>query len=393
LLKDLIEHVRAVHFTALLISFVMLVAGLAPNHWQIARAYAQVLAIKDRIHETTDGFEGFAKLEEAETASISTADRQELILEAFDPDDAKKRPERCTIKRLVLSNGSSELKEFGRYKFGTLGDFRGLWENPPIVYGFHSSASVAKPLRASECTVVKYRKKEPGWIQGGGLSSCKPPGSGEQSLNCEVGITDGPLLRCAWPIPGLTLIQGNASAFRSQMLPWVSTPSGKFATDFPELAEQTHDEMGSSLDSVVTSLAARSEGPSDRIEILGAKIPLENIAITGALLLVSVQLYLLMHLVELGRRLKEESGPIPPVGFIGLYPERWTRMIFLASLALPVVSESYTLFRTWGNRSQLVIDIPIIISSSLLMLWCIKVALPMSVSRVIQSPATLSLQE
>jgi len=389
--KDLVEQVRTVHFTVLLISFVMLVAGLAPNHRQITRAYDQALAIKSLTVSVNED-SGFQLLDEAEAASIvSIGDHQELILETFDPNDVKKEQDRLTVEKLVLDRGGARLKQHGSYQFGTLNDFRNLWENPPIVYGLRSSVGVTAPLHPSQCIVIQHRKGVHGL---GGLDSCKPVGITQESIDCEVGISEGPVVRCTWPIPGIALVHGDASAFRTRILPGISKASGNFTTDFPELAEQARDQMSSPLDSIVTTLAARSEGPSDRIEILGAKIPLENIAMTGALLLVSAQLYLLMHLTELGRRLKEQSDSIPPVGFIGLYPQRWTRMIFVVSLSLPVVAETYALFRTWGGDiSRLAINVPIIIGSSALMLWCMKVALPVNVPHVAEAPTALNLDE
>jgi hypothetical protein len=129
----------------------------------------QGLAIKDHLAKFTQDF-GFQSWDDAEMGSVtSVGDHQELILEAFDPNNGDKTLERLTIEKLVLDKSGARLREAEAIngEHSAISVISGTIRR--LCTGF-ASQSVPPPVRPSECVVVKHREQHPGWTSAGGLN-------------------------------------------------------------------------------------------------------------------------------------------------------------------------------------------------------------------------------
>jgi len=78
----------------------------------------------------------------------------------------------------------------------------------------------------------------------------------------------------------------------------------------------------------------------DPIEILGLRIPQNLIATFGAVIIIAVQIYLLLHVRTLMKRMpSSDTESAICVGWIGLYEDGWARFVTLVTVGFipPVV--------------------------------------------------------
>jgi hypothetical protein len=94
---------------------------------------------------------------------------------------------------------------------------------------------------------------------------------------------------------------------------------GSFAYAFPELNRLTADYQDLQLDKIQAILRAQKLTSGESIEIVGIKLAVESVRSGGALLILGVQLYFLLHLKEFVRRIVPESEAWD-AAWIGLYP-------------------------------------------------------------------------
>lgn len=116
-----------------------------------------------------------------------------------------------------------------------------------------------------------------------------------------------------------------------------AAPLGTFATSFPNLDTfaPSYGNVGiNQIDNILKELQARAGGNS--FEAFGVKFPAEATTRWGILIILSVQMYLWIHLHELKQKLQPDD-PGWEVAFIGMYSS-WPSQIvyFITSYLLPV---------------------------------------------------------
>lgn len=111
---------------------------------------------------------------------------------------------------------------------------------------------------------------------------------------------------------------------------------GQFHDVFPELDRLTENLQDLPDDKLQAILESESRRSSEQVEILGAKLPTEALAIWGPIILVTMQCYFLLHLFKL-KTLAYTSGKASCVPWIGIYPTSAARIAtLLFASALPV---------------------------------------------------------
>jgi hypothetical protein len=88
---------------------------------------------------------------------------------------------------------------------------------------------------------------------------------------------------------------------------------------FRDLIAETKYLEDLPIQQLANALRQRANTDTDTVELFQAKIPVEAIATYGALVLIVCQLYLLAHLIELRRLAKDVALSDWPTGYIGLY--------------------------------------------------------------------------
>jgi hypothetical protein len=153
----------------------------------------------------------------------------------------------------------------------------------------------------------------------------------------------------------------------------VSWPFGSFEYTFPELNRLTADYQDLSLDKIQAILRTQKLTSVESIEVIGIKLAVEAVRSGGALLILGVQLYFLLHLREFVRRISPESEA-REAAWIGLYPGTlavaafWFSAFILPSIAvlvlfLPMLDPAVTKWMFSLYSSLLMISILISYSS------------------------------
>lgn len=111
---------------------------------------------------------------------------------------------------------------------------------------------------------------------------------------------------------------------------WSDQP---FEVAFRELNDATKFEQSLSLSDTVQMLDRRVHTEGEKVEIFGAKVPLNIITSLGGLIVVCCQLYLWGHLRELTRLLSNEREEAEVTGYIGLYRDVLMKALTVLSVS------------------------------------------------------------
>lgn len=120
---------------------------------------------------------------------------------------------------------------------------------------------------------------------------------------------------------------------------------GKFEEAFSDLDKLTKNFQDLPYDRLTAILESEASRTSDRVEMFGAKIPANALAVWGSPILILVQFYLLLHLSAF--QLWLPNWPkVANVAWIGLYPSWSARFATLLSVGLlPTCVIGYLLVR------------------------------------------------
>jgi hypothetical protein len=159
-----------------------------------------------------------------------------------------------------------------------------------------------------------------------------------------------------------------SAPFLAALIDKYSAPSavGSFTSSFPDLARVPEALQRLDFSVLSTVLTDETRISTDRIEVLGAKIPVTQLVTYGVLVLVCIQAYLLLHVW--GLRSALTTGTRDAVAWIGIYSNRAARAVTLISIAiLPVaiVVRLSTLEFVWTIRKVLSVAAPVLVSTAL----------------------------
>jgi hypothetical protein len=113
---------------------------------------------------------------------------------------------------------------------------------------------------------------------------------------------------------------------------------GRFDEAFSELASMAPELGFVTLPEAVSRLRDIQPRSEQYVEIVGLKIPTDDLVLWGSGLLLAFQFYLWLHLSELSRRLQSNSVG-SEVAWIGIYCSRWAFTAIVGSaFALPIAS-------------------------------------------------------
>jgi hypothetical protein len=117
----------------------------------------------------------------------------------------------------------------------------------------------------------------------------------------------------------------------------------RFDTIFADLRSAATGMESLDLTSLGGELAQEAKKGSDPIEAFGIKLPAEQVSVWGVILVLAGQIYLYLHLRELGGRMRP-TDPGWDVPWIGVYKSRmarvclWITLVALPSLAVMTVT-------------------------------------------------------
>jgi hypothetical protein len=121
---------------------------------------------------------------------------------------------------------------------------------------------------------------------------------------------------------------------------------GPFSSAFPELWSAASDLQHVRIDDLRAVLHKLSKTAS--FEVFGTKVEGSSANVVALLVILLVQVYFVVHLIEF-RKVLLRIETVPPIAWLGLYPGSWARALFLATQVLPLVIATLLTQRIWSN--------------------------------------------
>lgn len=393
-MKDLVDHIRTVHFTVFLVALILTIALRGPTKPHLERAASDaeaILFLEQNWQQVTDAFSKAADAESSGPRIFDTSGVQDVFLEPgrYEVRGLSVYPNRPVIfdipKRWVYVDGAEEDENIGwgeseelfdklPSSWKTLKEFLKFWDDHHDGTRAFLPFALATRNGISNCNAVKsvtekrevtaflvpHSKFKEGWRLWTSLEAMDRD-INKHKTACEFADL---------PVDPLRINLGNVlGGIASQNKRW---GTGKSGDEFKDLIAESKylDEMP--LKQLAAVLRERANTDTERVELFQAKIPVEALATYGALVLVICQFYLLAHLLELRRLTKSMVRSDWPTGYIGLYENRFIFVFTLISMAvwppLPIMllarsttTDRFSRYFAWG---ALIASITIAIASA-----------------------------
>jgi hypothetical protein len=124
-----------------------------------------------------------------------------------------------------------------------------------------------------------------------------------------------------------------------------------FNDAFPNLSAVTKNYEELDLDTVDKILEGEESRAGDSFEAIGIKFPAEGVTRWGLVLILGIQLYLFLHLDELGPKLKPTDEGWE-VAWIGVYKSHLARVLYFASSVLMPATAAFALAWHMPNQTR-----------------------------------------
>jgi hypothetical protein len=388
-MKDLVDHIRTVHFTVFIVALVLTVALQGRKKPQLDRAASDARAIRLLEQKWSKVEDAFRKPPGLHVAAKGTPTKG-ARLAGLQPGRYLLRGNSVNPHRRVIFNVprtwiyvdgtktgecKADFEFFETYlrPLDTLKKFLRFWDdnrdgqcafvefdlatNDAAAFcgGIERVAATASdaPVTAS---LLPHATFNGNWQISATLETAGP----EHKHICDFATISFPYTPADLP----TIFAGVADQARN----W---GDGKSRDEFKDLIAEAKYLDESPLPQLEGALDERANSDTERVELFQAKLPVEAIATYGTLVLVTCQLYLLAHLLELRRMARDVARFDWPTGYIGLYENR---LIFLFTFVSIVVWPPFPLIlvtraasnwsSAWLAWSALVISVAIAVWSA-----------------------------
>jgi hypothetical protein len=113
---------------------------------------------------------------------------------------------------------------------------------------------------------------------------------------------------------------------------------GTFKNSFRDLDQAGHEFANLDLDEVQKILDTDAAKGAEVFEVLGIKIPVEQVTAWGSAIIIGIQIYLLIFLKQLSGKLRSDD-PGWDVPWVGMDMSRFAKSVFLVTLViLPITA-------------------------------------------------------
>jgi hypothetical protein len=374
--KDFVEHLRTVHFALVLVAAVLIVTGTNTESSRLTVALTQIQQI--------------AKLER-QWSNVPTKLYERALLDAKLPLDwdfevTTRVPadfEKYEFDARLWRVPAKVISQAEPWKFkgthmpaelSSLSDFRDFWNalnggiklrlmKPPTE---KSSCEQSIELHWPEFTQVIIHRSELGersapWCA---VEDDAPDGP---KVNVEYDFGEGPLIdgvsEVSMTASYKLLLQKTSSYYKQGAKEPISVTeiqldsefvridesylrkiffndwrSGNFDAAFPELSSVSTGISTLEISDAVHRLESEAASAEKSISVLGFTVPVPQLSLWGVLILLSLQLYLWLHLHELAARIEPDAEGWN-VAWIGVYRTRAALAVAVVScLVLPVLA-------------------------------------------------------
>jgi len=394
-MKDLVDHVRTIHFTVFLVALILTIALRGHTKAGLERAASDaeaILLLSQRWPQVEDGF--------AETADKTMKHGFVLMttgLESIpsEPGFHELRPASSSAPQTIVfqvrkpwiyADGSEPDENPGwgeseeqldklPKRWTTLSEFLKFWDDHlsgaraflPVVlmtkaggqycHGVGPVVRADNRLQINGFLVPETQFKEGHWMLSASLETFGNDPNRHQHF-CDFASVQVPQM--------LIDLGAIFSAITPQAKNW---GKGKASDEFNELLAEAKYLEDCPVKQLAGALRERANSNTESIELFQAKVPVEQVATYGALVLIACQIYFLAHLLELRRLARTEPRVNWPSGYIGLYENHFIFMFTFISTALwpPLPLLLVARARGIGDKSRYSTSVALAISIALSM--------------------------
>lgn len=353
-MQDLVDHIRTVHFTLLVVTFVLTAALQVDRKRPLERAATDaeaILQLSERWNETTKALELALDARAKNEYSIQQygVESGGLILptsglyELGSPVEPAVRKFVPIMSPWLLANKdintAKDLPLLERWH--TLNDFISFWD------GLNNGNSAFLPMvlrpgvPPQGCGDMRPTTRT--------IDSSLFPSAGERfdslyfeadfvarenwTLKPSILKTLGEPTLCEFREISVVPVTFDLAPVFRPLVPEASLWGNRTSNiEFSELIDASKYFEDSPLTNLASALRDRANTDTERIELFQAKIPPSAVPKYGFFILLLCQLYLLAHLLEFRRKFASVSPPETPTGYIGLYDDRLARILTIISL-------------------------------------------------------------
>lgn len=349
MLKDLVEHIRTVHFTVLVIALAMTAAmQIRPNRYAYEVAAADARAVQlinsnwEILNKAIDSYVDVAlknALAQSPEQAFLAKGGGNYAVEFTDQTTGRPFKAEFFVKWNWVHVWGKDNVYLAMETFPiatTLNEFRGIWdEQQNTINGFYA-VILEQGFDKESCGTWELRSVGKQNVEKG-YAQIQLEFSTDLSKDGVLSIR--PILKydalrhCTFAsVKGVKADVDIAPEARN----WVR---GRSDQAFPQLiAEATNEHIEDTpLVKFAQIIEARADVEPEKIQLFGAEIYLSAIPIIGGILLILSECYLLAHLSELLRLVKNSESSEWAIGYIGLYPNSITFVFTVISLtAFPI---------------------------------------------------------
>jgi hypothetical protein len=336
-MKDLVEHIRTVHFTLVVTCMVLLLATLHEARRPLMRAYEQALAIQRldmnavnkevlRVAQRMRGSDAFTS-HPFGTFTVRVGNGHKLMFTA--------------PRWFLLTNGQSSynfwttsVDERIDFRSDKLTDFRSLWDARFNFVVFEGPLPIAPPCVSPPLPADRSEVKKPD-VHGSLLRFWT---DGEVLRGEIVANEDMPFMCSIVPTVGVRgLAVDVKDILHTQLSSRTSLVFGKgdSQTEFSELIDASRGLGSLAIRDLVLYLNEQANKETERIELFQTRIPVSVIGWIGALAIVLSQFYLWAHLRQLDLRVVGDVRVEQlELAYVGLYSGQIIGAFVFATLTI-----------------------------------------------------------
>jgi hypothetical protein len=369
-IKDLIDQIRTVHLTLVLVAFVLLAAALQEPRRKVERSVSDARTIYLLAQELQPAAGPVGDEVDRAVAQYVARSGQQLQTEQLNLEITWASGEKQTVGLFGGAFGAAAYLSDGRYEseddiqspaysyvpfqVRSLGEFIRFWDhnlteqmvnvpkvNPNDIETIFREEGLGRvaaksfrflPPNAKPSKLMELH----GGVEGDSLKFFTYPATGEPGVTIAVPVTK---------IPSIN-IQALLIRYAKKEQDWLP---GKFATSFPELSDRAKNLTTLDLRDLVTELNDEANRDQDKIELLGAKLDPIILTRWGLFIVAICQFYLWVHLNALRQSVVATPGDFPTLGWVGIYPGVWAQIFTIASVLIPPVIAVYWLVIQWAG--------------------------------------------
>jgi hypothetical protein len=399
--KALIEHIRTVHFTVLVVALILTAALQIDKKRPLERAAADaeaILRLQQRWEDTSAEIRKAVDASRSSTVSLSIGESHKMTIPEpglYDSKVIMLHGNQLTLTFRVqrpwifARTGATATAESVPRPWSSLREFLRFWDEMhdgtiaflPLTVSPGRDSIQCGPLEPTSSSArasvpemkgilfVKAQKVNDRWWEITPTLKSELP-----RLKSELPMPESELMNgqsafpvCEFSTARATTIKVDLGHVFAPVAPQAANwGTAKSAEEFSELIAGSKYLEDSPLGLLAAALRERANSDTERIELFQAKLPADAIPTYGTIILICCQFYLLAHFIEL-RRIVRMSGRLDETtGYIGLYDNRLTFIFSVMSMTIVPLTPLLISVRTTESNHLRYLLWPLVIASAVI---------------------------